>query len=311
MSRSIKITAVDSSGTARDFQKGIKLVLKRELYTPFVSLSGEFICDSAVTAAQICELKLYISGEFIYHGIPDKVTVAKQGGLSRIVFSSRSYTSLTAQNEPEPGIMTDVTLSSLVRSSLDHPYIVVEENTPTENYISIKNTSTLWDAIIAYNLKQRSALPYIYARNTIMSTRARAVTRDYTGERILSEGFGVNTMAMLSDLHMRIGDGEYDHSFTNPYAASYKIIRSRYYDLDYQWLHDIDRGLAFKAATSNRKRNFCYFEYPSFRNEQLFDRVTSSGTVCDGKLINSVVITFDRHGARTRITCYEDDLGQV
>ncbi len=310
MDRTIKIAVADSSGTVREFAKGVKVVMKRELYLPYVSLSGEFICDTVITAAQICSVSLKLDGTVIFSGIPDRVEVFVQSGIRRISFVSRSYTSLTAQNEPEPGVISNVDLAGLVSSCLIHPQITVEQNTPSENYIYVKNSSSLWEAIIAYNIKRQNRLPYIYGTNTIMSTRANSTDRSYEGEQLLNEGFGVNTLNMLSDVHMRIGSDPYQYHYTNPYAAAYQIKRSRYYDLDYQWLHDIQQGLVYKTANSDRQRNVKFFEYASFKNEQLFDVVRSSGTSCDGMYINRVVFTADAKGLRTKVCCYDDDFGQ-
>ena len=73
---------------------------------------------------------------------------------------------------------------------------------------------------------------------------------------------------------------------------------------------DINKGLVYKTALSNQKRNYSFFEYPSFADEQLFDRVSNTATQCDNKYINAVFLTADSKGIRTRISCYSDDLGQ-
>lgn len=310
MDRSIVIAVTDTGGAVREFSKGVKVNMKRELYSSFVSLSGEFICDREITAAQVCSVRLKVDGAVVFNGIPDKVEVFVQSGIRRISFVCRSYTSLTAQNEPEPGVINDVDLSQLVDSCLVHPEISVEQGTDVEDYIFVKSSSSLWDAIIAYNIKRQNRLPYIYDTNTIMSTKARSVKRSYAGEKLTNEGFGVNTMSMLSDVHMRIGNDEYQYSYDNPSAAAYRIKRSRYYELDFQWLQNIPQGLVYKVANSNRLRNIKYFEYCGFKNEQLFDVVSGTGTACDGMYINRVVLMADSKGIRTRVYCYDDDLGQ-
>lgn len=306
----IKIVLSDPRGVEREFSKGIKVNMVRDMYLPYVSLTGEFVCDSAISAAQVCAVKLKIGSDVVFSGIPDKVQVQTRRGIRRISFASRSYTSLTAQNEPEPGIISDVNLSSLVSSCFVHPMISVEQNTPVESYIYVKASSSLWQAIVAYNIKKQNRLPYIYGTNTIMSTKANSVQRSYSGERLTNEGFSVNTLNMLSQLHMRIGSDQYQYHYTNPSAADYQIVRTRYYELDYQWLHDIDKGLVYKAANSNRLRNVMFFEYTSFKNEQLYDVVGGTGTACDGRYINRVEFTADAKGVRTCVYCFDDDLGQ-
>ncbi len=310
MNREIKLVIIDSQGAQREFIYGIRAVMTRDMYLPYVSLSGEFVCDRELNASQVCAIMLKDDQTVIYKGIPDKVEVSTQNGIKRISFVSRSYTSLTAQNEPEPGVLNDVDLADLVSSCLNHPEITVEQNTPQEGYIYVKKSSSLWDAIVAYNIKRQNRLPYIYGANTIMSTKANSVSRSYTGEYIINSGFGVNTLNMYSDVHMRVGNDPYNYHYTNPSATDYKIKRSRYYDLDYQWLYNIPQGLEYKAANSNRKRNVRFFEYASFKNEQLFDTVSGSGTACDAMYINRVVFTADAKGLRTKIYCYADDFGQ-
>lgn len=311
MSDNIKIAVLDQGGTEREFAKGIKVVMKRDIYVAYVSLSGEFICDSGISAAQVCRIRLKLGSSVIFSGIPDRVEVFMQGGVRRISFVSRSYTSLAMQNEHEPGIISDVDLDDLVSSCLVHPEITVEQNTPVENYIYVKQSSSLWDAIIAYNIKSRGRMPYIYGTGKIMSTKAHSAVRSYSGERLTGSGFAVNTQNMLSDVHMRIGSDQYQYSYANPLAPAYAIKRSRYYDLDYQWLYDITGGLEHKAAMSNRMCKADYFEYASFKNEQLYDTVAGSGTACDGKYIDRVVFTADSKGFRTKVYCFDDDYGQI
>lgn len=306
----IKIVVSDAGGVEREFSKGIKVNMVRDMYLPYVSLTGEFVCNSAITAAQVCAVKLKVGNDVVFSGIPDKVQVQVQRGIRRISFASRSYTSLAAQNEPEPGIISDVNLSSLVSSCLVHPMISVEQGTPVESYIYVKPSSSLWQAIVAYNIKKQNRLPYIFGTNTIMSTKANSTARSYSADRLTNEGFSVNTLNMLSELYMRIGNDQYQYHYTNPSAVDYKIMRTRYYELDYQWLHDIDQGLVYKAANSNRMRNVMFFEYSSFKNEQLYDVVGGTGTACDGMYINRVVLNADASGLRTRVSCFDDDFGQ-
>ncbi|MBQ2580892.1 MAG: hypothetical protein II574_04615, partial [Ruminococcus sp.] len=137
----IKIAVTDQGGTEREFSKGIKLVMKRDIYLAYISLSGEFICDTNITAAQVCRIRLKLGSSVIFSGIPDKVEVFMQGGVKRISFVSRSYTSLAMQNEHEPGIISNVDLNDLVSSCLVHPEITVEQNTPVENYIYVKQSA--------------------------------------------------------------------------------------------------------------------------------------------------------------------------
>ena len=311
MSGNIKIAVLDQGGTEREFSKGIKVVMKRDIYVAYISLSGEFVCDSAITAAQVCKIRLKLGSSVIFSGIPDRVEVFFQGGVKRISFVSRSYTSLAMQNEHEPGIITDVDLASLVSSCLVHPEITVEQNTPVENYIYVKQSSSLWDAVIAYNIKSRGRMPYIYGTGTIMSTKANSAVRSYSGDTLIGSGFAVSTQNMLSDVHMRIGSDQYQYSYANPLAPAYAIKRSRYYDLDYQWLYDIDGGLEHKVAMSNRMCKANYFEYASFKNEQLYDTVSGSSTACDGMYIDRVVFTADSKGCRTKVYCFDDDYGQI
>lgn len=310
MYRPLKLVILDENNTPLTFEKGIRLTMQRELYTPFTALNAEFVSESSLNASRICSIKLLWGEQTVFHGIPDKAAVTTSSGMNLITLSARSYTSLTANNEPEPGIKSDVDLNSLVTGCLTHPDITIETGTPVVNYIYVKPTSTLWSAIIAYNLKARDRLPYIHGTNKIMSTLSLSRRVDYTGVKLLSQGTGVNTMNMLSDVHMRIGDGTYDYNYNNPQSVKYSIKRSRYYEMDRQWLYDINKGLVYKTALSNQKRNYAFFEYPSFADEQLFDRVSNTATQCDNKYINAVFLTADSKGIRTRISCYNDDLGQ-
>lgn len=304
------LSVTDAGGTVRRFSKGLRLNFRRELYTPYALLTGEFITDTAITAAQVCTVRLILGSSEVFCGLPDKVVLTREGGLGKISFTARSYTALTAQNEPEPGVISDIDLAGLVGSCLTHPYITAQQGTTVVNYIYVKPSSSLWEAVVAYNIKALGRLPYIRGTGTIMADKSASAVKSYNGAAILSSGGGVNTLSLLSDLHMRIGDGEYQYHYDNPAAVPYKIRRSRYYELDSQWLQNIPLGLEYKANASGKRCRYSFFSYAGYKGEELFDKVQSSGTACDGKYINGVSLTLDERGARTRIDCYDDPLGQ-
>ena len=61
MYRPLKLVILDENNTPLTFEKGIRLTMQRELYTPFTALNVEFVSGSPLNASRICSIKLHKS----------------------------------------------------------------------------------------------------------------------------------------------------------------------------------------------------------------------------------------------------------
>ena len=53
MYRPLKLVILDENNTPLAFEKGIRLTMQRELYTPFTALNAEFVSESSLNASRM------------------------------------------------------------------------------------------------------------------------------------------------------------------------------------------------------------------------------------------------------------------
>lgn len=289
----------------------IRLTFIKDLYLSYTRAMGTFHSSAAAdfAAEDVQKLTLYINGVQKHVGLPDEVTLRSSGTGYDISFSSRGYTLLLAQNEPYPRINSNVTLQTLIQNNLNIPEIDCEANTPNVQYIYVKENSTIWDAVWAYSIKATGNYPFIYGSNTVRVTYATNKTVDLANTVITDEGTLLNTKNLLSDVHMQDIDETYPYSAHDAQAGSYGIVRSRYYPLDNQWLYDPSVGLQARLDYSNRGVKGKFITYLGHKGEDLMDSLTNASAL-SGLRVNSITITADKNGLRTRLTAYDDRYGQ-
>ncbi|MGN0594715.1 MAG: hypothetical protein ACI4I6_06115 [Hominimerdicola sp.] len=310
MSTVCRLILYDKSGKTYFFNNCISFRAEYEIYTPYSQINASFIAEESFTKpiSEINKLYLYLNGEYIHYGLADELTLTRSGTGRILNVSSRGFTVMLGQNQPQPGINSNVTLESLITSNLTSSLILSESDTPTVNYINVKENSNLWDAIIAYSVKANGFYPYIRG-NTVFISLDNTKTIE-TGDNFIERGDGLNTSNMLSEVYMKDIDDEYSLHRVNSKAAEYNIERVKYYALDYQWLSDSDVGLGGKIDYSNRKSSFSFYSYSGYNGEKLMDMLSSSDSGLDGKRISKIVISGSRNSVITQIWCYNDYLSQ-
>lgn len=292
--------------------KCVNFSFKKELYTPYTVAVGVFLMPEIdVDFSDISGISFYVNETRIHFGMPDRVNVFRRNGLEYVSILSRSHTMLLGQNEPEPGVISNVTLAQLITSNIQSDYISAQENTQNQDYIFVKEKSTIWDAINIYALKTYNTVPYIKGYNTVMVTADNAAEVDYSNAKIIGFGGGKDTTLALSDIYMsEFEQDTYPYEATNAALEQMNIRRKRYYAMDKQWLQSPLTGLKYKLRFSRRKSAFVNFSYAGFQNEDIMQKVTNLDPRFNGKFINALSVTGNSGGIFTQVCCYDDYYGQ-
>ncbi len=290
--------------------KVISFRFTKEAYTPYTKLSAVFSTETIAftpfgNPSEYAEVVFYVDSYPVHQGIIDSFKIVKENGIERGIVTSRGFTSLLLENQLEPGLYTNISVNKLMNNYYKLPN-VTHEDSNTENYIFVKNGSSMWDALVSMAYKVHGTYPYIRGMNKVMLT---AVTPEkklvFDESTLLDYGSEIRTTKIASDYHMADIDNTYDkYSYTNPESAEKGIVRHRYFDLDRRFLYEPEQALYFRDAIAMRgwKRKFC--TYSGYKREDLYDTVTF-GDVENG-IIKAIEITGDRNGIKTELSVYED-----
>lgn len=280
----------------------------RERYTPYTQCSGTVIADFELAA--VCSVELYYNNTLLHRGMADDLSKTFKDGRCFISFLSRGYTMLLGQNEPEPGLIADSNLSSLMNSNTAIPNVQWQSDTENVGYIFVKEKSTIWDAVCAYAYKAYKNYPFITDTNTVSVSLPKVETRiNYNNETIVSMGETVSTSGIISRVYMKDINDEYSYSRDNSISSQYNIVREKYYALDQQWLASPDDGLQSKLRYSDKARNAVYITYVGHKFENLMNRAIYN---LDGvgfmqaEYISGVIFYGNKNGVFTKITVYRD-----
>lgn len=304
----VRVSFVNTDGTAQDFTP-FSFRFNRERYTPYTQCIGSVIGKAEISA--ISYIELYYDDTLLHRGMADSVEKKYINGRYVTTFLSRSFTMLLGQNEPKPGIITNITLGSLISQNTSIPNVQWQATTESVNYIYVKEKSTIWDAICAYAYKAYENYPYIVNTNSVYVTAPETNKLfNYSNERLVTVGEKLTTSGILSTVLMCDTDGEYSYVQDNASAEAYDIVRKKYYALDRQWLSSPEEGLDFKLAYSNRGIYSKYLKYPGHKFENLMNKANcniNSSPFMKAQYISAVEVRGDRNGVFTTITVYEDD----
>lgn len=286
----------------------------KDAYTPYTQLSAVF---STITTAftpfgsssEYTEVIFYINSHIVHEGIIDSLKIIKENGVEKGIIKSRGFTSLLLDNQLKPGLYMNISIDKLINNYYTLPKVTNEPST-SENYIFVRNGSSMWDALVSLSYKVHGTYPYIKGTNKVMMT-AETPQKNlvFDDDTLLNYGSEMKTFRIASDFHMSDIDDTYDkYSYNNPEAAEKKIVRHRYFDLDRRFLYSPEQALFFRNAIAMRgwKRKFC--TYNGYQKEDLYDTV-SFGDVQNG-IIKSILITGDRNGVKTELSVYEDKFTQ-
>lgn len=307
-----ELELVFKNGTSKRFSKCIYTVWERDIYTPYSKIYGTFLCEN-INFSQLSDtvsLCLYVNSILYHKGIPDKLDFNFGASSNLLNFSSRGFTLLLGQNQPQPKINSNINLSDLLTKNISSPEITCEENTKTVNYIYVKENSTVWDAVTAYCLKAYGTYPYIKG-NKVMATCSNSPVTDFSSPKIVNYSFGLDTTLVLSDIYMSDEEGNYKFHSQNDDTLKMGIQRVKFIPLDRQWLSDTQLGLKGKLDFSKRGMKFKSCTYLGFNGENLMDKISSLHESLNGKRINSLRVTTNKKGTFTTVKCYDDFFGQL
>ena len=302
-----KITLVMKSGQSVDFTTIMNLTFTKERYTSHTLLSGKFISDKLYS--EVRSVALYIDGKEYHYGIPDKLEYSYCDGMGVYSFSSRGYSCALSYNQLTPGLYSDVTISSLLQSNILLPYVSYEETTSPINYVFVKDNDTMWDAACAFSRKYAGDYPYIYGANTVRVTRATLADKVIASSNIVSISQGQDYTKMISDLHMRDLNGEYNtYNLTNYKAFERSVTRHRHISFDRQWLSEPDEAMQSVLDYSMRGMRYKKVCYCGFSGEELRQPVSasSSGIEIASDEISKLMLKVSPEGVFTTLWFYED-----
>ncbi|MBR6102998.1 MAG: hypothetical protein IKP95_11255 [Ruminococcus sp.] len=262
------------NGTTETVPGIVRLVFKKDRFAPGTELRGHILWEGA--ASDIVRIRLTVGSRLIHDGYLEYARQETGGGRPELSFSSRGWSVLLSQNEPVPGINYQVDLAALGALNTPIPNVTYESGTVTVNYISVKEHSTIWDAIGAYAMKAYSSQPYISGTNQVSVTGRAGQSRSYAASQLISAGTVCDRRAMLSKGYMEDYDGQYSVSLDNPAAAGTGIVREKYFSFDRQWLASLQMGLQLRLDHSNRRSDMSFITLLGYRGEELFDSYTLS-----------------------------------
>lgn len=276
----------------------------KELYTPYVYFECKFLSSTAEIAEfNRIEFLMY---EMVMHcGLVDSIDIRHHSGRYEVYIKSKGFTSLLCQNQPTPGMMTNVDLNGVITTFSDIPYVTCEDS-ETENYIYIKDGSTIWDAVCNLGYKQTGLYPYIEGTNNVRITQKPPSSLLYIDEKsVLATGVRHDFTKVISHIHMQDIEGNYDvYSKENQAATGRNIIRHKQIPLDRQFLSDPESALDQRLNFSMRGIVCNYIKYVGYNYEDLFDLITYGDFV--RKKIHSVDVVFNGGMPVTQLGFYND-----
>jgi hypothetical protein len=249
--------------------------LVREYYTPYSTLRVEAVSPEA-TGGLYKKVELLLDGTVVHCGLVDTATINRvPDGFDTLTVRSKSFTVLLCQNQLEPGIKPNVSLGSLIDSFISVPEVSYQSIDDTVNYIYVKSSSTLWDAVVNLTHKLNGGHPYVCESNRVMvSLKEDPYTLNLPQSVVTSTGTGLDTTKMVSHIHMQDVDGNYDtYNLDNPTAVSLNVVRHKHIELDRQYLSNPQDALVHKVNFSMRGYYFVYATYDGYQGEDIGDYV--------------------------------------
>lgn len=282
----------------------------KDAYIPYTQVSAVLSTETTTftpfgSPSEYSYVIFYVDSYPVHHGIIDLFRITTENGMTKGILKSRGFTSLLLDNQLKPGLYTNISINKLIKDYYTLPNVTNETST-SENYIFVKNGSSMWDALVSLSYKIHGTYPHIKGQNKVMlshGTPEKSLVFD--DDTLLNYGSEMNTIRLVSDFHMLDIDDTYNNfNYNNPETAEKQIVRNRYFDLDRRFLYEPEEALHFRDAVAMRgwKRNFC--TYSGYKREDLFDTV-SFGNI-QNQPIKSIKITGDINGIQTELSVYED-----
>ena len=287
------LTFIKADGTEEVVTDTVKLTFRKDKYSSGSELAGKVIREGA--AGEPVRVKLEAGGRLIHDGYFEYGRQEMLGGRSVLSFTSKGFSHLLSQIEPVPGMNYQVDLASLGALNTQIPGVTDESGTRTVSYISVKEHSSIWDAVSAYAMKAYGTQPYVLGTNTVSVSGAVGAARLYTGNMLISTGTLCDRRTMLSKAYMSDADGQYSEQVSNTAALSAGIIREKYFQFDRQWLSSLNMGIRYRINRTVRRSDMSFIKVLGYRGEELFDSCTfSSGGTMTTLKIGSIEVVFEK-----------------
>ena len=284
----------------------LSLSYSKEYYTPYSSFTGVFLLTTEVS--EIIDVELFVNGTAIHKGIIDSVQITEFSSHKAIKIVSRGHTSMLGQNEIVPGLITQVSLNSLMTNYIQIPNVFHEDIATVSNYIYVKEHASLWEAVTNLCLKQKNSYPYIKNINTVcfnLPSSPKTVTLSRSNKNIVSCGNAFDYSKMISDIHMRDTQGTYNtFNYSESAVLSREIVRHKHIAFDKQWLDDPVMGIRYKTNFGMRGFKSSFVSYLGYNGEDINDLVNFETLI--NKSISRIDISGSSKGIVTKLTCYFD-----
>ena len=300
MSAVLEVFFTDGTSLETDRLVGFRCV--RERYTPYSSLT--VTAEAECAKSDIVKVDLYVYGRLIHSGTMDNLTVSVSGGRNLLKLTSRGFSAMLSQNEIAPGVLTSVSLNSLMLTHMTVPNITWEDNGDTVRYIYIKEHDSQWAAIVCMGLALKEDYPYVGGTNDVrLSAPSSPMT--VSPPELFEEGVTGSYSRVVSDFYMKDVNDSYSYHYTDGFAAARGIRRCKFIPFDRQFIGLDHFGLEYKLRYTERGCTARFAVYPGYNGEELRDRfVFPDG---EQREISSVEVCGNsKKGVFTKITCYSD-----
>lgn len=288
-----------SDGSEEIFTNSLSFTFVKEAFMPYSTLNA--MISGLNFPEDIQEIKLYIDGRYVHHGIVDTFRLSRSNGVDKITISSRGYTSLLTENQLPPALYTDMNFNRLFDEYFQLPNITHEDNSET-SYIYVNKGTPMWDGAANLCWKLTGKYPYIRGTNKVMmSMPDDAVTRTYLPESYMDYGTEVNTRQMVSHYNMADIDGNYGtFSAESQEAIGRNIIRHRHFELDRRFLYEPVSACDYRIMMAERNYKRRYITVVGYNGEDINDILNCEGY--ENQRIKGVRISGSKKGIFTKIS---------
>lgn len=295
----------DSLGNCRIEEICFYFRYVKEMYTPYVYFEGKFL-STEMEIGEITMIEFWKNYTMLHRGLVDSIEIIQSNNRPTVYVRSKGFTSLLCQNQPEPGIMKEANLEKIIATFPDIPYITYED-TDNENYIYIKDGSTVWDAICNLCYRKKGIYPYIEQANKVRISPKNVYMHMTISEgKVIEKGVKHDFTRLISHIHMQDIEGSYSfYNQESTAALSRNIIRHKQIPLDRQFLYNPSEAPDYKLKFSMRGMIYRYIKYDGFMNDDLFDLITC-GDFFRRARIHRVETVFDGGRVLTEIGNYND-----
>lgn len=295
----LTLKTIDGGTFVTDRLVGFKC--RKERYTPYSELNVTVLGGEDVS--DVVEAKLELDGKVLHSGIMDGMTVAKSVGRTVLSLTSRGFSSMLSQNELSPGLLSQISLNTLMSEKMIVPNVTWQDSADIVRYIYVNDHDSQWSAIVSLCLTLYEDYPYIGQVNEVRLSPD--VQKIIVPDKVFEEGRTGDYSKIVSDYHMKNSSGEYGYNYTDGFAAARGIVRHKYVAFDRQFISLDDMGLQYRLNYTERGSKSRFLSYLGYCGEELRDKVTfPDGSVCEISLLE--VCGNAKRGIFTKDVCYFD-----